>query len=228
MEDVGGSKANTSGTNSSSVKQYKVGDVTKVELIGPGTVEIRRGAAGVLTLTASPADHEKLEIKANGDSLKVSYAGGMLRNKTPQSPLTYDLAIPVLEELKISDGLSGQLVNPESRDLKVDLQDGATLTINALKANDFHAKLSDASRLIANGVVEKQKIELSDGSIYTGAEVESTEADVVASDGSQAHIRCTNKLKVKASDGSVITYSGEKLDLDVKTEDGSTFRRVDG
>lgn len=207
-------------------KKYVTNEATKFDLIGPGTAVINRGAAATLTLTMPQSEQEHIEVKIEGDSLKVSHHGGLLRHREPDGPLLYELTVPVLAELTLSHALSAEAANTDNRDVNVELKDGSSLTLAQLRAAEIEAKVANGGRLTASGAVVKQKIRLADGSTYQGGGLESEEADIEATGGSEATARVTKHLKAKATGGSTISYSGEKIDLDVHTSEKSDFRRL--
>lgn len=216
------------GANPSGIvtKKFAVSEATKVELIGPGSATITRGATGVLSVSGRPADFEHLEIKTAGASVKVQYHGGLIRNRGPEGQLRYELVLPILEELKASDGLSIEASNIDSRDLKVELKGKSSLSLTDLRASEFEANVTDEGRLTVAGAVVSQKVKLDGGSTYQGAGVHSEESEIEAAGKSEATVRVSKKLKAKASEGSTIAYSGEGIDLSVQTSDGSVFRHL--
>ena len=68
-------------------KKYVTSEAVKFELIGPGAALINRGSAGTLSLTMPQSEQEHIEVKLDGDSLKVSHHGGMLRHREAEGPL---------------------------------------------------------------------------------------------------------------------------------------------
>ena len=209
-------------------KQYKTLDATKFELIGPGTATISQGVGGVIVVTAPQADGEHLEVKLSGDSLKVEYKGGLLRNRGPEGPIRYELTVPLLEELKLSGGLAAEATNLDGKELKVELKDGTSLTLAQIRTSQLEAKADGASRLTASGTATQQKIKLAGKSTYQGGGLDSEEAEIDAAGGSEATARVTKKLKVKADSGAIVAYSGQQVDLNVSTSGGSEFRHIHG
>jgi len=222
--DNGQVTESTTSNGNSITKKFTVGDATKAEFVGPGTGKITRGAAGILVVTATPADYEHLEIKASGDSVKVEFRGGILRNRNPEGEMQYELIVPMLEELKISDRLSVEATSLDSRDLKVELKGGCTLTLSDLRASEFEAKVEGDSLLTVTGAVTEQKIRLSGKSTYVGVDVSSEETEIQAADESVATVRVNARLKVSASGASVVSYTGKDVDLSVQTSGKSVFQ----
>ena len=216
----------TTGTDGAVIKKFTVGDVTKVDLVGPGSATIVRGASGLLTVTAGAADFEHLETKATDDSVKVEYHGGLLRNRGPEGQLRYELTVPILEELKASNGLAVEAVDIDSKSLKIELKGGSTLSLSGLRVAEFEAKVADEGRLTVSGWVAQQKAKLSGKSVYQAQGLESEEVEIDASEGSEATIKVGKRLKVKATGGSTVAYTGDGVDLSIQTSDGSIFRHL--
>jgi hypothetical protein len=208
------------------VKRYVTNEATKFELIGPGTAQINRGEAATLTLTMPRSEQEHIEVKVEGDSIKVAHRGGLLRHREPSGPLQYELTISILTELKLSHGLTAEAANIDNRDVSVDLRDGSSLTLAQLGVSEVDAKVANGGRLSASGTVAKQKIRLADGSTYQGNGLESEEADIELAGGSEATVRVTRRLKAKATGGSTVSYSGDRIDLNIQTTEKSDFRHL--
>ena len=209
-------------------KKYVVNEATKFDLMGPGTARISRGDTPTLALTMPQSEQEHIEVKLEGDSLKVAHHGGLLRHREPSGPLRYELVIPILTELKLSHGLTAEAANIDNHDVSVDLKDGSSLTLAQLRASDVDAKVAGGGRLTASGAVAKQKIRLADGSNYQGDGLESEEADLELAGGSEATVRVTKRLKAKAAGGSTVSYSGDRIDLTIQTSERSDVRRLTG
>lgn len=225
MDSLAGLLTESSANKGNSItKKFTVGEAAKVEFIGPGSGKITRGAAGILVVTATPADFEHLEIKAAGDSVKVEFHGGILRNRNPEGEMHYELTVPTLEELKISDRLVVDASSLDSRELKVELKGGCTLTMSDLRATELEAKLEGESLLTVTGAVTEQKIRLAGKSTYVGVGVSSEETEIHAADESVATVRVNARLKVSASGASVVSYTGKDVDLSVQTGGKSVFQ----
>jgi len=207
-------------------KQYKTLDATKFELIGPGTATIAQGVGGVIVVTAPQVDEEHIEVKLSGDSLKVEFRGGLLRNRGPEGPIRYELTAPILEELKLCGALTAEASNMDGKELRIELKGGSNLTLAQIRTTELEAKVDDGSRLTASGTATQQKIRLTGKSTYQGGGLDSDEVEIDAAGGSEATARVTKKLKVKAEGGSIVSYSGQQVDLNVSTTGGAEFRQI--
>lgn len=208
-------------------KRYDLGIVTKIEASGPGTLLVARGARGSVAVLAMPEDQERIEVKADGDTLKLSFKGGLVLNRGPEGDIRYEVtAAAGVEEVKLGGGIAGEAVGLEGKEVKIKLDGGSRLTLSDLRATEFELEAGGGSQAAASGAVEKQKIKLSGGASYHGTGLTSQGADVEASGGSEASVRVGQELKVRASGGSSVSYAGEGVKLDVKTDDGSNLRQV--
>ena len=208
-------------------KRYDLGVVTKIEAHGPGTLLLARGARGAVAVSAMPEDHERVEVKADGDTLKLSFHGGRVLNRGPEGDIRYEVtAAAGIEELKLGGGIAAEAVGLEGREIKVKLDGGSRLTLSDLRATEFELDANGGSQSVATGTVERQKVKLSGGSSYQGMGLGSQVAEVEASGGSEGSVRAGQELKVRASAGSSVAYAGEGLKLDVKTDGGSNLRQV--
>jgi hypothetical protein len=207
-------------------KQYKTLDATKFELIGPGTATIAQGVGGVIVVSAPQVDEEHIEVKLSGDSLKVEFRGGLLRNREPDGPIRYELTAPIVEELRLSGGLAAEVSNLDGKVLRIELKSGSNLTLAQIRTTELEAKVDDGSRLTASGTATQQKIRLAGKSTYQGGGLDSDEAEIDAAGGSEATARVIKKLKVKAESGSIVSYSGQHVDLTISTTGGAEFRQI--
>ncbi|MCC6792441.1 MAG: DUF2807 domain-containing protein [Thermomicrobiales bacterium] len=207
-------------------KNFLTSGAVTFELIGPGTASIVRGPEGTLSIAMPESEVEHIDVELSSDSLKVVHHGGLLRHREPDGPLRYEISIPVLSMLKLSHGLAAEAANIESREIDVELKDGSSLTFAQVRATSIAAVVSGVSRLTASGEAAKVKLKLADGSTYQGSGLNAAEVEIDASGGSEATVRVTKALKVKASGGSTVSYNGEKVDLNVQTSDGSELHRL--
>ena len=207
-------------------KQFKTAEAIRFTLIGPGVATITQGITGSITVTAPAGDLEHIEVEQGGESLTVTFHGGLVRHRGPQGPIRYTLSVPVLEELTLSGGLAAEATNFEERDLKVELKDASSLALEQFRAVQLEARVDGGSRLTATGTVSHLKLKLGAKSNYQGGGLEAEEADIEAGGGSEATVRVTKKLKAKADGGSIVSYSGPKVDLNVTTSAGSELRQA--
>jgi hypothetical protein len=90
-------------------KRYDLGVVTKIDASGPGTLLVARGARGSVAVLAMPEDQERIEVKADGDTLKLGFKAGMILNRGPESDIRYEItAAAGIEELKLGGGAAGE------------------------------------------------------------------------------------------------------------------------
>src|SRR5215216_3332384 len=148
-------------------KRYDLGVVTKIEASGPGTLLVARGARGSVTVLAMPEDQERIEVKADGDTLKLGFKGGLVLNRGPEGDIRYEVtAAAGVEEVKLAGGIAGEAVGLEGKEVKVKLDGGSRLTLSDLRATEFELDAGGGSQAAASGAVEKQKIKLSGGASY--------------------------------------------------------------
>lgn len=207
-------------------KRYAVGNATKIDASGPGTLVVSRGLKTLATVTALNEDHERIEVESRGDTLKIDFKGGLILNRNPKGEIRYEVVISELHELKVSDGLAAHAVAGQTKSLKLKAESGARVSIAEVTVNSLEADVVDGSQLTVSGTADKQKADVSDGSAYQADALLCDETEIEASDGAQATIRVRGKLKAKASSGAVISYIGSDVRLDVKTDDTGHIRQI--
>src|SRR5690242_10088646 len=83
-----------------STKRFDLGPITKIEASGPGTMLVSQGARGGVAVSAMPEDQERIEVKTDGDTLKIGFKGGLILNRGPEGDVRYEVTVAVFEELK--------------------------------------------------------------------------------------------------------------------------------
>jgi hypothetical protein len=207
-------------------KKFSVGEATRIEASGPGTLVISTGLNGLATVTASQEDQERIEVEANGKTLKIEFKGGLILNRGPKGEIRYEVTIPALEELKVSDGMTAHASVGQTKGFKVKAEHGSQVSVSGLTASTLEAEASDGAQLTVAGVADKQRAKAADGSAYQADALASNEVEIDASGGAQATVRVSSKLKARASDGAVVSYIGTDVALDVKTDEGGSVRQI--
>jgi hypothetical protein len=207
-------------------KKFSVGEATKIEASGPGTLVISTGLNGLATATATQEDQERIEVEARGKTLKIEFKGGLILNRGPKGEIRYEVTIPSLEELKVSEGMTAHAALGQVKVFKVKAENGSQVSVSGLTSSSLEAEVSDGAQLTLAGTADKQRAKASDGSAYQADALTSDEVEIEASDGSQATVRVRTKLKARASDGALISYIGTDVSLDVKTDDGGSVRQI--
>jgi hypothetical protein len=208
-------------------KSFSPGEACKFELIGPGSATFRQGAPASLTLSAGASEIDHFEVNLINESVKIGFHGGLVRNRGPQGPIHYEISIPVIEEIRFAGSLAVDLTDFKSDGLKIELKDKSTLQISGLRAAAFELKISGESRATVGGGVVRLKAKLAGKSTFSGADLDCEEAEIEARDGSEATVKVGRKLKVKASGGSTIGYSGDGVDLSVQTTGASRLTHLE-
>jgi hypothetical protein len=209
-------------------KRLALGIVSKIEAAGPGTLVVTRGVPGAVAVSAMPEDHERIEVKSDGDTLKLGFKGGMLLNRGPQSDIRYEVTAAGIEELKLGHGIAAEVVGLEAKEVKVKVENGSRLALSDLRTTEFEVEAGDGAQVVASGTAERQKVKLGGGAGYQGTGVEAREAEVEAAGGATASVRVREKLKARVSGGATVAYVGDRIELDVKTHDGGMLRQLAG
>jgi hypothetical protein len=207
-------------------KQYGIGSATKIDLSGGATVLITRGAPGSLTVSASPEDQERVDVKVDGDWLRIHYKGGLIFNRGPQDELRYEITIPVVEEVRLSDGIQVQATGFDGKELKLRLNNGTNLALNQVQVEELEVELHSGAVFTGSGSAGKQKVKAGDGANYQGGGIASRESEIEASSGANVIVNVTEKLKARAASGSIVSYIGDKVQLDVRSDAGALIRPI--
>jgi hypothetical protein len=208
-------------------RRLALGTVSKIEVDGPGTLMVAAGTPGAVAVSAMPEDLERIEIKVDGDTLKLGFKGGMLLNRGPQGDVRYEVtASSAIEGLKVGHGVTGEVVGLEAKEIKIKVDGGSRLTLGNVRAGSFEVEAADGSQVVVSGAVERQKVKLGRGSRYQGTGLGSREAEVEAGDGAEASVRADEKIKARVSTGATVSYVGDGMELDVKVDMGGHLRQV--
>jgi len=207
-------------------QRFDLGDIKKVEIEGPATVNISTTGTGLLIVSAVGEDFDRIHVMEGRKDVKVSFDGGFMDRRHPSQDITYTLNLTGLTDLKLEKQVVAQVDRVEGGTVTVDLKGGTRLTVGALDVKRLEAKLVDKCHLTAAGTADRQVVDLTGESIYDGGRVQTDRTAVKAKDKSQASLRVKTLLRAQASKHSTVHYAGEDIDLDIHTEDHSEVRNV--
>jgi hypothetical protein len=171
-------------------------------------------------------DFERIHVMEGRKDVRIQFDGGFMDRKNPVQDITYAFNLTGLTDLKLEKHVDARVDRMEGGTVTVDLKGGSRLDVGELNVRRLEAKLVDKCHLSATGTADRQVVDLSGGSIYDGAKVQTDRTAVKARDKSQASLRVKTLLRAQAIKQSTVHYAGEHVDLDVHTEDKSEVRNV--
>ena len=130
------------------------------------------------------------------DDVHVKVADGTLRVWHDDvgwlsGDITVDVRVPAIDSIDVSDGSDADVYDVAGDDLSISASSGSDVT--------------------ASGRIGTLALDASGGSDADLSDLEARDASVEVSGGSDAEVRASATLDVKASGGSDVSYSGERL-----------------
>lgn len=152
-------------------------DFTAVELNGPDRVDVRRGSAFAVRMTGDPKVLEKLEIRRDGDTLRIGRKpnlGGWQWRK--DGGVTVVVTMPDIRRATLKG--SGDLDIDLADDLAATLAGSGDMTVGQLRGRSASLSLSGSGTIAAAGKVDRLALSLSGSGDIDAAQVRATEAQV--------------------------------------------------
>jgi hypothetical protein len=192
------------------------GSITKVEknFSNFSSIEIEDGFKVIITSNNS----EKVEIETNeniqqyviatqtGNKIRFKRAGSI--NFGPRTTITIYISATKITEIY---GSGGSLISTNNQIVTDNLTtefSGGSIFTSSLKCNSFTTTISGGSKLNLTGSSDNYVLNSTGGSIFNGFDFIAKKFTCDVSGGGIVNITVTDKLDVKASGGSIITYKG--------------------
>lgn len=127
---------------------------------------------------------------------------------------------------EFSGGSQGTIKTLQAQTVDLVTSGGGQTTIDTLDVDTLDLEVSGGGRVTLNGgTVTNQRVTVSGGSRYHAAAVEGETATLEVSGGGEAKVWVSETLRVQASSGSQVEYTGNPA-LDQQLSGGSSLRAV--
>jgi predicted ester cyclase len=182
----------------------EVHDFQEVALEGVGTLLIQQGDTESLSIEAEPKVLSRIATEARRGKLTISPS----RSFRTQEPIIYHLTVKSLTGIELSGAGSAQAGDLTTDQLVLRLNGTGTLSIDRLTANALDVAVSQSGGVQLAGTVDQQTVDLSGTARYVANDLASRVATVSADGASQATVRVSESLQVRAHGASRVAYIG--------------------
>lgn len=207
------------------VRTFQVNDAARLTIVGPGRVSVAIGSPATASVTALPADQDRISPKGGASDIEFVFKGGLFTHRGPEEEIAYAIVMTHVRELVFSDHVVAQIDGLETNELSIELKNHSQLTISGLKAGALDAKIEGESTLTLAGAAEHQMIRLKGKSAYRGAQLDSVGAEIKADGESTAEVRVEERIKAETGGGSKLTYTGDNVAIELKSTDRGAIRQ---
>jgi hypothetical protein len=183
-----------------------IAGVTRIEIGGPATVTISIGTPERLMVTAVQEDLDRIDVERDDDKLAVDFDEGLIFHREPEEEIRYDITVASLAELELHGTVDATVAGITGQELKLDVSGSSHATLDDIALTSLDVGLSGASTVEAAGSTEMQEIDVSGASVYQGDMFDSRSANVEVSGASNATVRATEALHIRASGASTVEY----------------------
>jgi hypothetical protein len=163
-------------------------------------IKITQGSQYSITVSVDDNVEDKLRVRKDGDTLRISLEQGSYSNLNLEAKIT----MPSLNSLEFSGGTRG--------------------TVSGFKStNDFNIELSGGSYVNIVGLAGDLTLDASGGSHFDLSDFTVNDVDANLSGGSNGSVYVGGTLNADASGGSHLTYYGDPKLGNIDESSGSTI-----
>jgi hypothetical protein len=218
---VGCGQVRVTGSGNVVNKTYTYSDFTKLYIAYGFTAEVKASTTYKIEVKADDNLFDYISVTKQGELLTVRMKPGSYS----QSHLQVTISMPVLKDIKLTDGGKTEVSGfSSSNDLNVWLADGTKLT-GSITAQNVKITLTDGSYIELNGSGNNFNLVNRNGSRADLQNFTVVNADVSISDGGNLNIRATGTLNADLTAGSRVIYFGNPTLGNIKLAAGSTVTK---
>ncbi|MEO8316088.1 MAG: head GIN domain-containing protein [Pseudomonadota bacterium] len=193
---------------------------------------IHQGSRYAVTVHAESGDTDDVETQIEHDTLIIRKTSGFFSSGVFHGfgvfrwfeHFSVDVTLPKLENVSASGGSNvGFDSNFSAEKLQLRTSGGSDLRFTG-KADSLDVITSGGSDTFLDGSARQLTVRISGGSDLHARGFEVSDAELVASGGSDIDITVKEKLSARASGGSDIRYAGNPPHTDVKASGGADIR----
>ena len=196
-------------------------DFTSLSVSGRADVEILPSDSHKMSITARDGRPEEVEYEIRKGELKIRTKPDLKK----ENEIAIRIPYSVLSSIEAS---AGAVINSreelKSKDLNLKAIAGGKIELTVETAM-IDAKSTQGSDIILYGTTQYQNVLANTGGNYLAYELESEEAIVKASSGSQIKVKASKKLNATASSKGFVGYVGDPETLQIQTSLGGIIER---
>ena len=196
-------------------------EFTELSVYGRADVEIIPSESNKMSITARDGRPEEVEYEIRKGELKI-------RTK-PDLKKENEIAIRVPYSMLTSiEASAGAVINSKedlkSKDLNLKVHAGGKIELT-VEAEMIDSKTTQGSDIILYGKTVSQNVLANTGGNYLAYDLESEEAVVKASSGSQIKVKANKKLDATSNSKGFVGYIGDPETLQIQTSMGGIIER---
>ncbi len=198
-----------------------VSDFSAVEICCGMQLILTQGEPATVELEGDDNILPEIETLVSGDRLIVQFRQRISLWTSMRTPIQVYVTMPTISAVEVSGGGAMTAGTIQSDTFQLTLSGGSHADVDELQVTELRADLSGgAHATIVGGTVTTQLVDASGGSHYLAADLQSEQANLDISGGSEARIWARESLVVDASGGSDVAYYG-RPDVDQDISGGS-------
>jgi hypothetical protein len=181
-------------------------------------VHLTQGNSTEINVEADDNIIDLLITEVKNNELKIYFEKNVYRAKARNVYLT----TKDISQIRTSSGAQVITENTiQTTSLELDSSSGSGIKIR-VNANEINSESSSGSTIKIEGKTTKFSAKSSSGSAIKANELNTTNANVKASSGSNIDINVSGQLTAKASSGGDIDYEGNPTNIDKDTSSGGS------
>jgi hypothetical protein len=206
----------------------KTGNFEAVSASGAVNVFLRQGSATSVVVEASEEVQKYLKTEVQSGTLKIyrdrDFNWRDLVGSSKENSVNIYITCPALRAISVSgaSAVKGQSTFA-ANDFKLQVSGASDLSLS-IRAKSLEVSCSGASDVKLSGQADRQKVSISGGSEYAAYELQSKDAQIVASGASEAQVNIDGELSSTASGASDIRYKGNARVVSNRASGASSVR----
>ena len=210
-----------------SVVRRSLPAVTRVHLGGGVNARLRTGSASELVATGATRDMEEVEIRIDGDALRVLRRHDEDAHEDERGPVTIDIEVDSLEEVEASAGARLVLHDLAATDVGLRAAGGASIE-GDVRGDSAAVEASGGGSVQITGAFGTVVVEALGGGKVNLSSLAAASATARASGGGRIDIRVGERLEsCSATGGGTVRYTQPRNGVgSVSTSSGGRCERL--
>lgn len=189
---------------------------SRVEVQDAVQVSIRQGPNRV-TITTDENLTSFYEIDVDGQTLKIKETS----NVRPTAAVFIEVFTERMEGLEVRNGAQVSADATQTGEFRLIVKDKSTASISRIQTPELILEASDESRVDVLGTASKVRIQSRSRSAVSADGLQAQDVKVDAEGQSLVSVNAERSIEVDASGDSVVTVSGNPLDRNIDSDNGS-------
>jgi len=194
---------------------FEKGDFSKLIVTGAFDIEVIKSDKYSLTANGEAEDLKQLKVEVRNGALNIRHKEKANLKRGSYEPLSVVVEVPELRMIQAEGALKCQLINLERREMRIKLI-GAINCEADLDVDELLVEVTGASKLNLKGKGNLLKVGVMGTSDIDAANFIADDISVEALGISNAIVHATDKLEIRASETSNVTYEGKPENIDLK------------